>query len=244
MSTPREKSSAYASARQRNIERNKRVLQKLGVTVAAGSSTAGAAPRSQARRAAKRRRPAQPSAVGSAAATRRSRRIASKPHVNYEVPRPTPTPTHHPHTHPVTCVSRAQGDGEAAARVKAEADSSVSALEQSLADAAALLSKSHAAETQSRRTKRARKAPRPAKPVDPRSCRALPCDVQGLTTQRLGRTVPPLRGAAMKEAAMVASCGLPGVYPRFSKMSGIQQWANAVALFVNVGGDNYTCVLA
>ena len=74
----------------------------------------------------------------------------------------------------------------------------------------------------------------------PRSSRLLTCDVERLMTKWLGKQVPPFHGAAMKDAAMVVSCR-ERCSPKFSRMSGIQQWSNAVALFVNVTGS-YTYV--
>lgn len=54
----------------------------------------------------------------------------------------------------------------------------------------------------------------------------------------LGRLVHSHYGLASKASAMHVCCA-ERVVPRFSRMSGIQQWRNAVALFVNIGGADY-----
>ena len=88
-----------------------------------------------------------------------------------------------------------------------------------------------------------RKRARPAAAADPRpppatatSIRNLDADVDGLRRRFLGRVVPPL-GGQVKRAVMEAAS--PGVSPTFSRMSGIQEWRNAIMLFVNVYGDGY-----
>ena len=92
--------------------------------------------------------------------------------------------------------------------------------------------------------KRARTAaaagPRPP-PATATSIRNLDVDVDGLRRRFLGRVVPPL-GGQVKRAVMEAAS--PGVSPTFSRMSGIQEWRNAIMLFVNVYGDGYknSCV--
>ena len=87
--------------------------------------------------------------------------------------------------------------------------------------------------------KRARTAaaagPRPP-PATATSIRNLDADIDGLRRRFLGRVVPPL-GGQVKRAVMEAAS--PGVSPTFSRMSGIQEWRNAIMLFVNVYGDGY-----
>lgn len=59
----------------------------------------------------------------------------------------------------------------------------------------------------------------------------------------IGDEIPPL-GTLVKAAVM---CMLNGGRrtPRFNKMSGIQEWQNCVALFVNIRGCNYeNCFLS
>ena len=90
-------------------------------------------------------------------------------------------------------------------------------------------------------TARRAKSPATVDHLPANSCRRLHLGVDGLVDAHLGRSIPPLCGSAMKAAAMLACCR-EGVMPRFSKMSGIQQWADGVALFVNVGGRDYKCV--
>lgn len=84
-----------------------------------------------------------------------------------------------------------------------------------------------------RTRKRAWKATRPTTAT---SIRNLDADVDGLRRRFLGRVVPPLGGAAKRAAIEAAS---PDASPTFSRMSGIQEWRNAVVLFVNVYGEGY-----
>lgn len=84
--------SAYAQARLRNIERNRRVLHQLGVAVATHVSTAGAVGRVNKRRRTTKRLPPQQHTMlktdgdsGSAMAPRRSRRLAALTSVDYKV---------------------------------------------------------------------------------------------------------------------------------------------------------------
>lgn len=80
------------------------------------------------------------------------------------------------------------------------------------------------------------KAAAPPKPLNPRSCKNLRVDLEHLDMNFLGKIIPPLGGqvkrAVMEEASANGS-------PKFSRMSGIQEWRNAVLLFVNVYGDSY-----
>lgn len=72
--------------------------------------------------------------------------------------------------------------------------------------------------------------------ANPRSCKNLDADPDGLSKSSLGAIIPPL-GGQVKRAAMEAfSAEGP---PTFSRMSGIQEWKNAVALFVNIYGESY-----
>jgi len=97
---------------------------------------------------------------------------------------------------------------------------------------------SEVSEAQRRRAPPAGPRPPPPPPA-PDSCRALDADVQGLQESWVGVQVVPLDGGGgMKAAAMARIRGAPPFTrpPRFSKYSGIQEWRNAVALFVNVSG--------
>ena len=69
-----------------------------------------------------------------------------------------------------------------------------------------------------------------------RSIKNLKVDLEGLQERHLGMIIPPL-GGQVKRAAMEAA--ITGVVPMFSRMSGIQEWENAVMLFVNVYGEGY-----
>ena len=62
----------------------------------------------------------------------------------------------------------------------------------------------------------------------------LRADVAGIRKRSLGRIIPPLGGQVKRAAMEALSAEGP---PTFSRMSGIQEWANAVALFVNIYGD-------
>lgn len=80
----------------------------------------------------------------------------------------------------------------------------------------------------------------PGAPAKAGSCRALNASVEAMQ-QQLGRLVLPSDGTgAMKAAALQALHGARRQIS-FNKYSGIQEWVNAVALFVNVKGcrDKY-----
>lgn len=79
----------------------------------------------------------------------------------------------------------------------------------------------------------------------PGSSKATNADVASLLAECLGRLVRPPEGSgAMKATAMARMRGSNcREAPRHNKYSGIQEWANAVALFVNVvgkAGSDYT----
>jgi hypothetical protein len=76
--------------------------------------------------------------------------------------------------------------------------------------------------------------PRP-KPASAKSCKNLVVDLERLANVHLGAVIPPL-GGQVKRAAMEAAAG--GAVT-FSRMSGIQEWENCVALFINVYGEGY-----
>ena len=65
------------------------------------------------------------------------------------------------------------------------------------------------------------------------SIKFLNVDFDKLDAHYLGRIIAPL-GGQVKRAVM--ECASAGGTPTFSRMSGIQQWANAIMLFVNVYG--------
>lgn len=82
-------------------------------------------------------------------------------------------------------------------------------------------------------------APRAATAADlnPRSIRNLDVALDALYTTHLGEVMLP----AYKRTVM-HNASADGMMPRFSRMSGIQEWSNAVMLFVNVfvgSGDCY-----
>ena len=76
-------------------------------------------------------------------------------------------------------------------------------------------------------------------PPSPDSCRALAIDKAGWSDPNLvGTLLTPTNGLGPKAFVMARLKGPDGAGrlspPRFSKYSGIQEWANAVCLFVNV----------
>ena len=74
--------------------------------------------------------------------------------------------------------------------------------------------------------------------VNSRSCRFMSVDVEKLQAQdQLGKFVTA-RTTQIKASVMQAAA-VGGVMPTFSRMSGIQEWENAVMLFVNVYGGCY-----
>eukprot|EP00040_Diaphanoeca_grandis_P023974 m.131130 g.131130 ORF g.131130 m.131130 type:complete len:303 (-) comp29523_c1_seq1:331-1239(-) len=91
-----------------------------------------------------------------------------------------------------------------------------------------------------RRVTHVTKSPAKLVQVNPRSCKQLQADLISLAKSSLGKIIPPL-GGQVKRAAMEALSGEGP--PTFSRMSGIQEWSNAIALFVNVYGDGYKNVL-
>ena len=78
--------------------------------------------------------------------------------------------------------------------------------------------------------------PSPSRSTNPRSIKNLNVDLKHLDGDFLGQIIAPL-GGQVKRAAMM-ECA-PKSSPTFSRMSGIQEWKNAVCLFVNVYGDGY-----
>ena len=80
--------------------------------------------------------------------------------------------------------------------------------------------------------------PREAPPKEGgrQSIKYLNVDLDKLEDMYLGNIIKPL-GGQVKRAAM--ECAALGGAPVFSRMSGIQQWKNAIMLFVNVYGDSY-----
>ena len=74
--------------------------------------------------------------------------------------------------------------------------------------------------------------------MDRRSCRFMQVDINKLQGQRqLGRLVET--NSTQIKASVMQTASLSGQMPKFSRMSGIQEWENAVMLFVNVYGDCY-----
>jgi len=70
------------------------------------------------------------------------------------------------------------------------------------------------------------------------SVKFLNVDVERLHSSWLGKIVPPM-GGQVKRAVMELAVSSKRCSPKFSRMSGIQEWNNAVMLFVNVYGDEY-----
>ncbi|KJE94890.1 hypothetical protein CAOG_05448 [Capsaspora owczarzaki ATCC 30864] len=72
-----------------------------------------------------------------------------------------------------------------------------------------------------------------------RSCKDMMACVETLQTTWLGRQLPlPAVGAGLKTAVMALVAGTRSA-PAFPRLSGVQQWKNAVCLFVNLDGNTY-----
>lgn len=80
---------------------------------------------------------------------------------------------------------------------------------------------------------------KPAAPLSANSLRALDAEMSKCSRNHLGRPISD--GTGGFKAAVVHEIS-PIANPKFSKMSGIQEWRNVVTLFVNVGdkhGNSY-----
>jgi len=80
-----------------------------------------------------------------------------------------------------------------------------------------------------------------APPASANSLRALKARLWDVYKEYLGAPIAPPPGDGGLKAAVVRALS-PVSAPKFSKMSGIQEWKNCVALYVNVGdkhGDTY-----
>ena len=74
--------------------------------------------------------------------------------------------------------------------------------------------------------------------VGKRSCRVMQVDIQKLqAAPQLGRRV--FAATTQIKASVMQAASLDGTMPTFSRMSGIQEWDNAIMLFVNVYGGEY-----
>lgn len=112
--------------------------------------------------------------------------------------------------------------------------------EEFWAAAGAQLPDSDEEESAEKRRQRRRRsaAPRREAELPADSSKRLSARIDHMLDTFLGAPIPKLGGqvkaAVMREAA--------GRMPRFNRMSGIQEWTNAVFLFVNVGGVPYNNV--
>eukprot|EP00904_Undaria_pinnatifida_P006734 jgi/Undpi1/3190/HiC_scaffold_15.g06564.m1 len=79
-----------------------------------------------------------------------------------------------------------------------------------------------------------RARPRESKPLPPDSSRNLECDIPMLVEEYLGRSFPAFGKAPVMELSTKSRS------PKFSRMSGVTEWKNAVFLWVNVDeGEGY-----
>eukprot|EP00501_MAST-03F_sp_TOSAG23-6_P001504 GSMAST32.ASY1.ANO1.1565.1 assembled CDS len=83
------------------------------------------------------------------------------------------------------------------------------------------------------RLEKQNRSKRVATPIN--SIKVINVDVEKLDKNWLGKVIPP-RGGQVKAAVMDLA---GGQRVRFSRMSGIQAWHNAILLFINVYGDEY-----
>ena len=92
-------------------------------------------------------------------------------------------------------------------------------------------------ETPSRAKPKATTSSRPSAPPSANSLKALKARLWDVYSTYLGEPIPPPPGDGGLKAAVVRALS-PVNNPKFSKMSGIQEWKNCVALYVNVGDKN------
>ena len=203
--------SPYERARLANIQRNEMELKRLGLHLnrLTVPATGRQAPTQESRRA----RAVPPR-------SRWSQRLKGKPEVDYREVGETDLSTSS--SSPAFSGSIRRVSKKAKTIGKSSASSSSSSFSTSTTAAV------HSSKAEARAS---------AKQVsNPRSCKNLKVDLDHLDTHFLGKIIPPLGGqvkrAVMEEAS--ASCS-----PKFSRMSGIQEWRNAILLFVNVFGDGY-----
>ena len=102
------------------------------------------------------------------------------------------------------------------------------------ATAAAAASSSSSSSSSSAASASAAAAASASSPPNPRSIRNLNADLDHLDANFLGKIIPPM-GGQVKRAVMEEACAEGS--PSFSRMSGIQEWRNAVFLFVNIYGE-------
>ena len=85
-----------------------------------------------------------------------------------------------------------------------------------------------------------------AAPLAANAIRALDARLDACYASHLGLPIVPIAGSgAMKQTVIDVLSPVP--HPRFSKYSGIQEWRNAVCLFINVGdkhGNSYDNVFS
>lgn len=96
-------------------------------------------------------------------------------------------------------------------------------------------------ETERRARSTAASARKPSAPPSANSLRALRAKLWDVYAEYLGERIEPPDGDGGMKAAVVRVLS-PVSNPKFSKMSGIQEWKNCVVLYVNVGdkhGNSY-----
>jgi hypothetical protein len=107
-------------------------------------------------------------------------------------------------------------------------------VDEDLGEAHARAGKRRAADASHQKSAKSVKAPAP--PAE-NSIKTLDAQMRQCAEAHLGSPICPTDGTGAMKAAVIHALS-PIANPRFSKYSGIQEWANCVCLFVNVGDKN------
>lgn len=203
----------YEQRRERNIVRNKRMFSELGLHAAASQPAAGPRPRKQ-KRGTRQSKPKPPPAQG----WRRSSRVAHQPALDYR----------EPSAREGLEEDRRARSASAAAPGRDEDED----VEGGMVHAPLSLSAAAAAAAAAHRP--------PSEGGSANSIKNLDVGIARLDGEYLGEHIPAFQSTQIK-AGVMRLAAAPAV-PKFSRMSGIQAWRNAVMLFVNVDRSTYNNV--